>query len=163
MKFIVVLILSAWSWSNVSAQTLTCSVKDKNEKGVPYVNIGIPSKAFGIISDDEGNFTFKLTGEKDTDTIQISSIGYLTINLTVANLKLHSETKVPIHLTEAVYTLATTVVRPNEFEIRKLGSKNVEELECMKMGKFVSSDTAYQRLSKEKGLSDKAIGIELGN
>jgi len=163
MKFILVLILSVCSCSYLFSQTLNCSVKDKNEKGVPYVNIGIPSKAFGIISDDEGNFTFKITGEKDTDTLQISCIGYVTINLTIANLKLHNETKVPIHLTEAVYNLATTVVRPNEFEVRKLGSKNVEELNCMTMGKFVTSDTAYQRLSKEKGLSDKAIGIELGN
>ncbi len=153
----------ALSWNSLLAQTLIGSIKDKNEKGVPYVNIGIPAKAFGIISDDEGSFTFKVTGEKDTDTIQISSIGYVPISLSFANFKLHCDTKVPIHLTEAVYTLATTVVRPNEFEVRQLGSKNVAELECITMEKFTSSDTSAIRIAKEKGLSDKAIGIELGN
>ncbi len=163
MKAFTLSLLLIFFSLHVAAQTLVGSIKDKNEKGVPYVNIGIPAKAFGIITDDEGNFTFKMTGEKDLDTIQVSCIGYQTIYLSFATFKMHCDTKVPIHLTELVYTLATTVVRPNEFEVRVLGSKNVAELDCISMGKFTSSDTAAKRIAKEKGLSDKAIGIELGN
>ena len=164
MKSLTISILCCLlSFQSVIAQTIFGSVKDKNEKGVPYVNIGIPAKAFGMITDDEGNFEFKITSEKDSDTIQVSSIGYQTIYLSFANFKLHCQTKVPIHLTEAVYMLATTTVRPNEFEIRKVGAKNVAELECITLNKFTSSDTAAKRITKEKGLSDKSIGIELGN
>ncbi|MES2133535.1 MAG: carboxypeptidase-like regulatory domain-containing protein [Bacteroidota bacterium] len=162
-SFALNLLCFALSFSSLTAQTLVGSVKDKNEKGVPYVNIGIPAKAFGIISDEEGGFQFKQTSEKDTDTIQVSCIGYQTIYLSFANFKLHCQTKVPIHLTEAVYTLATTTVRPNEFEKKVLGAKNIADLECITLDKFTSSDTAAERIAKEKGLGAKSIGIELGN
>ena len=161
--FTLSLVLTFFSLHSFFSQTLVGSIKDKNEKGVPYVNIGIPAKAFGIISDDEGNFTFKMTNEKELDTIQVSCIGFQTIYLSFAAFKMHCDTKVPIHLTEVVYTLATTTVRPNEFEVKVLGSKNVAALDCITMEKFTSSDTAAKRIAKEKGLSDKAIGIELGN
>lgn len=164
MKFFTLTALfCAISIQSLFAQNLTGSVKDKNEKGVPYVNIGIPAKAFGIISDEEGGFQFKQTSEKDTDTIQVSCIGYQTIYLSFANFKLHCQTKVPIHLTEAVYTLATTTVRPNEFEKKVLGAKNIADLECITLDKFTSSDTVAERIAKEKGLGAKSIGIELGN
>lgn len=164
MKFLALSIfLCSLSIQSLFAQNLTGSVKDKNEKGVPYVNIGIPAKAFGIISDEEGGFQFKQTSEKDTDTIQVSCIGYQTIYLSFANFKLHCQTKVPIHLTEAVYTLATTTVRPNEFEKKVLGAKNIANLECITVDKFTSADTAAKRIAKEKGLGAKSIGIELGN
>lgn len=164
MKFLALSVfLCSLSIQSLFAQTLIGSVKDKNEKGVPYVNIGIPAKAFGIISDEEGGFQFKQTSEKDTDTIQVSCIGYQTIYLSFANFKLHCQTKVPIHLTEAVYTLATTTVRPNEFEKKVLGAKNIADLECITVDKFTSADTAAQRIAKEKGLGAKSIGIELGN
>ncbi len=161
--FTLSLVLTFLSLHSFFSQILVGSIKDKNEKGVSYVNIGIPAKAFGIISDDEGNFTFKMTNEKELDTIQVSCIGYQTIYLSFATFKMHCDTKVPIHLTEVVYTLATTTVRPNEFEVKVLGSKNVAALDCITMEKFTSSDTAAKRIAKEKGLSDKAIGIELGN
>lgn len=164
MKFFTLSILFfACSFSSLKAQLLVGSVKDKDEKAVAFVNIGIPAKAFGIITDENGNFEFKQTSEKDTDTIQVSCIGYQTIYLSFANFKLHCQTKVPIHLTEAVYTLATTTVRPNEFEVRTLGAKNVSELECISIGKFTSKDTAAERIAREKGLGEKSIGIEIGN
>jgi hypothetical protein len=164
MKFFALSVLFfAFSFSSLKAQLLVGSVKDKDEKAVSFVNIGIPAKAFGIITDENGNFEFKQTSEKDTDTMQVSCIGYQTIYLSFANFKLHCQTKVPIHLTEAVYTLATTTVRPNEFEVRTLGAKNVSELECISIGKFTSKDTAAVRIAREKGMGEKSIGIEIGN
>ncbi len=65
MKSIILsLILACVSAITTCAQELTGIVKDKNQKGVPYVNIGIPSKAFGIITDDNGNFKLKLLPKK---------------------------------------------------------------------------------------------------
>lgn len=151
------------SLTSLKAQLLTGSVKDKNEKAVPFVNIGFPAKAFGFITDENGNFEFKQTSEKDTDTLQVSCIGYQTIYLSFATFRMHCQTKVPIHLTEAVYTLATTTVRPNEFEVRTLGAKNVSNLECITLEKFTMKDTAATRIAREKGLGEKSIGIEIGN
>ncbi len=151
------------SFSSLNAQLLVGSVKDKNEKAVPFVNIGFPAKAFGFITDENGNFEFKQTSEKDTDTLQVSCIGYQTIYLSFAAFRMHCQTKVPIHLTDAVYTLATTTVRPDVYEIKTLGAKNVNDLECITLEKLTVKDTAAQRIAKEKGLGEKSIGIEIGN
>lgn len=146
------------------AQNFSGTVLDaKSKTGVPYVNIGIPAKAFGIISDGDGNFNLKITTEKDSDIIQVSCIGYLPSYLNVKQLKALCENKTPIYLTEAVYELETTTVRPNEYETKVMGAKNVADLECMVLNQIANTDTSYQRLAKEKGISDKAIGFEIGN
>ncbi len=38
------------------AQELTGFIKDKKQNGIPYVNLGIPARDFGIITDDNGLF-----------------------------------------------------------------------------------------------------------
>lgn len=145
------------------AQELIGVVKDNNQKGIPFVNIGIPAKAFGIITDDSGVFTFKITSEKETDTLQITSIGYYPLVLGVAEFKKKSENNIPIYLTEEVYELATTTVRPDEYETKILGNKTVADLECANLSSLKQKDTASVRRYKEKGISEKAGGIEIGN
>lgn len=146
------------------AQNFSGTVLDsKSKTGVPYVNIGIPAKAFGIISDGDGNFNLKITTEKDSDIIQVSCIGYLPSYLNVKQLKALSENKTPIYLNEAVYELETTTVRPNEYETKIMGAKNVADLECMVFNNTLGKDTSYQRIAKEKGLSDRSFGFEIGN
>jgi hypothetical protein len=145
------------------AQELSGLVKDKNQKGIPYVNIGIPAKAFGIITDENGAFKFKVTSEKDTDTLQITSIGYYPVVMSIADFKKSCEANTPIILTEEVYQLQTTVVRPDEYETKVLGTTNVADLECVNLSGLKQKDTASVRRYKEKGLSEKSAGIEIGN
>lgn len=147
----------------VHSQELTGIIKDKNQKGVPYVNIGIPAKAFGIITDGDGNFKFKITTEKENDTIQITSIGYYPLVMSVGDLKKTCEAHAPIIVTEEVYELATTTVRPNEYETKVLGTQSVADLECVNLSGLRQKDTASVRRYKEKGISEKAGGIEIGN
>jgi hypothetical protein len=145
------------------AQELSGLVKDKNQKGIPYVNIGIPAKAFGIIADENGAFKFKITSEKDTDTLQITSIGYYPVVMSIADFRKSCEANTPIILTEEVYQLQTTVVRPDEYETKVLGTTNVADLECVNLSGLKQKDTASVRRYKEKGLSEKSAGIEIGN
>lgn len=147
----------------INAQELTGVVKDKNQKGVPYVNIGIPAKAFGIITDDNGNFKLKITSEKETDTLQITSIGYYPLVMSVGDFKKACQTNTPIIVTEEVYQLATTIVRPNEYETKVLGTTSVADLECVNLSGLKQKDTASVRRYKEKGISEKSAGIEIGN
>lgn len=148
---------------NCFAQELTCVVKDKDQKGVPYVNVGIPAKAFGMITDDAGNFKFKITSEKETDTIQITSIGYYPTVMSLGDLKKTCLTNTPIIITEEVYQLATTVVRPDEYETKVLGTTNVADLDCANFSALKQKDTASVRKYKEKGMSEKSGGVEIGN
>ena len=164
MKSIILsLILACVSAITTCAQELTGIVKDKNQKGVPYVNIGIPSKAFGIITDDNGNFKLKITTEKETDTLQITSIGYYPLVMSVGDFKKTCLANSPIIITEEVYQLATTVVRPNEYETKVLGTTSVADLECVNLSGLRQKDTASVRRYKEKGISEKSAGIEIGN
>lgn len=161
-KLFLVICITLYSFGN--AQTINGIIKDQNTSvGIPYVNIGIPAKAFGIVSNEQGNFSFKITTEKDSDIVQISSIGYESFYLTVKQLKNNCENNQPFFLKETVYELATTTVRPNDYETTTLGAKKIDDLECFVMGKILSKDTAYQRAAKEKGISEKAIGVEFGN
>lgn len=149
---------------NLSAQQLTGVIKDaKTQAGVPYVNIGIPAKAFGFNTDEYGQFSFRITTEKESDTLQMTCIGYYPTVMSVGDLKKRCESNTPILLQEAVYELATTVVRPNEYETKVLGNKSVADLECVNFSGLRQKDTASVRRYKEKGISDKAAGIEVGN
>lgn len=146
------------------AQNYNGTIKDsKSKEAIPYVNIGIPAKAFGIVSNEAGSFSLKITTEKDSDIVQISCIGYESSFLTIKQLKEYCEKEQAIFLKETTYELETTTVRPNEYETKIVGAKNVEDLTCIVLNKIAASDTAYQRLAKEKGISDKAIGVEIGN
>ncbi|MBP8033769.1 MAG: carboxypeptidase-like regulatory domain-containing protein [Bacteroidia bacterium] len=145
------------------AQELTGFIKDKKQNGIPYVNLGIPARAFGIITDDNGAFKFKITSEKDTDTLQITSIGYYPVVMSIADFKKSCAANAPIILTEEVYQLQTTVVRPDEYETKVLGTTNVADLECVNLSGLKQKDTASVRRYKEKGLSEKSAGIEIGN
>lgn len=155
--------LLCFSAITIHAQELTGIIKDKNQKGVPYVNIGIPAKAFGIITDDNGNFKFKITTEKENDTLQITSIGYYPLVMSLADFKKSCESNFPIIITEEVYQLATTVVRPDEYETKVLGTTSVVDLECVNLSGLKQKDTASVRRYKEKGISEKSGGIEIGN
>ena len=63
------------------------------------------------------------------------------------------------------YELATVTIRPNEYETEIVGGKDVSAFSCegrvnLSAGK---KDTATVRMEKEKGISNKSIGFEIGN
>jgi hypothetical protein len=163
MKYTIFLITVFFALTHGTAQELNGFVKDKNQKGIPYVNIGIPSKAFGIIADENGAFKLKITSEKETDTLQFTSIGYYPIVMSVTDLKKLCELNTPVTLTEAVYELHTTTVRPDEYETKVLGTPSVEDLECVNLSGLKQKDSASVRRYREKGISEKSAGIEIGN
>lgn len=138
------------------------SVKNKKTgENLSYVNIGIPSKGWGFLSNENGDFSFKVTSEKDTDTIQFSLIGYQPAILTFKDLKSKCEAGTAIYLNETIYDLATVSIIPNEYETKVLGNKNPEDLECGEIPKRV--DSTYKQIVLEKGLDTNSIGFEFGN
>lgn len=138
----------------------------KSKQAIAFANVGIPSKGYGVVCNEQGVFTLKITTENDTDIVQIFSIGYKPLYMPLSQLKgnianNHSE----ILLHEASYELATVNIRPNEYETEILGGKDVSAFSCegrvnLSAGK---KDTATIRLEKEKGISNKSIGFEIGN
>jgi hypothetical protein len=54
-------------------------------------------------------------------------------------------------------------VRPDEYETKVLGTTSVADLECVNLSGLKQKDTASVRRYKEKGISEKSAGIEIGN
>ena len=133
----------------------------KTNEGLSYVNIGIPAKAWGFLSDENGNFTFKATSEKDNDTIQFSLIGYQTVFMPIRELKTKCESGNSIYLHETAYELAPVTITSTEYVTTVMGRKNLEDLECIEIAR--PTDTTYNCIAREKGLDTNSIGLEFGN
>ena len=73
------LLVSLFSSAFVHAQTITSVVIDSaSQKPIPYVTVQLKNK--GVITNEEGRFTFQLdTNNQPTDTLSISCIGYRSI------------------------------------------------------------------------------------
>ncbi|MES2592770.1 MAG: carboxypeptidase-like regulatory domain-containing protein [Bacteroidota bacterium] len=157
--FCILLLVPSFLFSQEYKGTIKSS---KTSEGLPYVNIGVPAKAWGFLSDENGNFKFKATSEKEDEVIQISLVGYQTVLLNLQDLKGKCENNEAIYLNDVTYQLSQVTITPNDYETRILGNKKPEDLECMELPK-VSKDTAYIRMALEKGLDTNAYGIEFGN
>ena len=148
-------------------QTITGKVVDvKSKQTVAFANVGIPSKGYGVVCNEQGEFTLKITTESDTDIVQIFSIGYKPLYITLSQLKkniLNNNATILLH--EASFELATVNIRPNDYETEIVGGKDVSAFSCEGRVNLSSGkkDTATLRMEKEKGISNKSIGFEIGN
>lgn len=63
-------------------------ITDSNNIGLPFVNIGIPKKNTGTVSNENGEYKLKIPSNiLENDTVVFSYIGYKTINKSIADLK----------------------------------------------------------------------------
>lgn len=65
----------------------------KTQEPLPYVNIGIVGKGVGTVTDEEGLFYLAIDTSKfeGTDVIQISSLGYESVEISVGQLSTQGE------------------------------------------------------------------------
>ncbi|WP_343485561.1 carboxypeptidase-like regulatory domain-containing protein [Allomuricauda sp. d1] len=82
-QFVFVLI----SCSCLSAQTYSSRLIDaKSKKGIPYATVQYDENQ-GVITNEEGRFSFILDGEQVLDSIYISSMGYEKTGFTLTQLQ----------------------------------------------------------------------------
>lgn len=105
-----------------SAQTLSGRILEaKTQKPIPYVNIGIPGKNIGTVSDSLGNFSIAYKDSNIHDTLKVSCIGYKSRNLIFADLIKKSNAE--ILMNKMTYTLHEVVIKPgSKSRIRILGN-----------------------------------------
>ena len=167
MKKITLLLLLCIQSTIFYAQSYKGKIVNyKTKESVEYANVGIPNKGYGVTCNEQGEFTLKITTESDTDIVKIFSIGYKTQYMQVKQFKASNTNGVmTIALTEQGYDLGTVTVRPNEYETMIVGGKDVSEFKCDGKINFNTEkkDSATIRREKEKGVSNKSIGFELGN
>jgi hypothetical protein len=125
IKLLTILLLLSLS---VQSQEKTLKIEgvilDEAEIGIPYAAIGIPSKYLGTSSNEDGNFYLELSEGNLLDTLEVSSIGYLTSKIVVKEF---------IELKEKIITLEDDIVSLDEVSILnpkeyvKLAFKNLKE------------------------------------
>ena len=79
IKLLTILLLLSLS---VQSQEKTLKIEgvilDASKLSIPYAAISIPSKYVGTSSNEDGNFYLELSKSNLLDTLEVSSIGYIT-------------------------------------------------------------------------------------
>ena len=67
---------------------------DQGNFPIPYAGVGIINKSIGTTSTEEGTFYFVITDKEINDTLEISSMGYITFKIRVADFLSQKSTKI---------------------------------------------------------------------
>src|ERR1051326_973660 len=110
IKLFIVILISFCSVC-IIAQTGTISgtIKDSTGTPLPDVNVKIKGSYIGTATDETGNYQLKgiNTGEY---TVQVSAIGYKTLEYTGIKVKSGEDTKLDINLNVTSYTVGEEIV-----------------------------------------------------
>lgn len=103
-------------------QTISGTVLDQKDNDVlSYVNIGVPGKNIGTVSNTQGSFSLDLTKANDSDVLVFSTIGYKSKSILVSNLRANNKLLENIRLEREIYELSEVVVKPGSFRTVNLG------------------------------------------
>jgi hypothetical protein len=121
--FSILFLLTVPVQSQEEALKLEGVILDQTKLTVPFAAIGIPSKWIGTSSNEDGNFHLEMSNDYLLDTLEVSSIGYITSKMLVKDF---------IALSEKIIILKEDVVSLNEVSIMhpaqyvELAFKNLE-------------------------------------
>ena len=143
MRIALLLLFMGWGAFQGRAQNLLLQnkvVDARGGQGVAYVNIGIPGKNVGTVSDANGYFSLAIASNHLNDTLLFSCIGYEAVRVPVVLLR---ELNMAVVLTPKVAEL-----KPVQVEASKLKEKY--------FGIFTESAMV------QAGFSENVLGKECG-
>lgn len=151
LTFLFSIFITATTFSQTNK--IEGNISDTNNNPLPYVNIGIPNKHVGTVSNENGHFQIKLTPEiSDNDTVVFSYIGYRSVDRLVSEIK-KSENKITMNPKEN--KLDEVVVEIKKLKEKKLGRTN-RGLGLMHWNFYSAKEKDVDdRLSKELGMNFK--------
>lgn len=94
-------------------------INKKSKSAVEYVNIGIPGKGIGTVTDDSGKYNLIIDPQFNNDTLLFSCVGYMPISMKISDLRNPNNKK--ITLQEKVYELSSVTIRPKNYKQQTLG------------------------------------------
>jgi len=113
----------------------------KNKSAIEYVNIGIPGKEIGTVSDINGKYNLTIGPQYNHDTLLFSCVGYEPFSIKISDLR-NSQNK-HITLQERIYELNSVTIIPKNYKQQTLGV------------------TAYSK-KFSAGFKDNLLGYECG-
>lgn len=97
LHLIALLILIHFSYS-LSAQKIKGIIINKETKSpIAYVNIGIPNKNSGTVSDTEGAFSLTIDESHQNDSLKFSCIGFESKTLSIKDMLTNKPDKVELN------------------------------------------------------------------
>lgn len=105
--------------SNLCQGKLVC--KETNLT-IAYANIGVLNQNLGTVSDQTGNFSLKIDTKFDDSNIKISSIGYVSKTMKVADFKNILNQNQTFYLEKSVNELKEIVVKNKKLQTTTLGN-----------------------------------------
>ena len=142
MSFFLSINLCVFSQNKVSVEGF---VKDNLGYEVPYAAVSIPSKYIGTSTTEDGSFYLNLNSNNLEDLLEISSIGYITLKIKVADfLKLGNKT---IVLEEDVVSLNEVMLLTPKAYV----SNAIKSLKKNALSNRHQLNILYRRFSTEAG------------
>lgn len=142
-------------------QTVTGTVTDENNQGVPGANIVVQGTTNGVVTDFDGNFSISAATE---DVLSISYIGYATQNITIGN-----QTNINVQLMPDASELDEVVVigygtaRKSDLtgSIARVTSKSFEDQPLSRVEDALQGRAAGVTVSKANGSPGGAVKIRI--
>lgn len=94
-------------------------IDEKSNLPIAYVNIGVPGKNIGTVSDVIGRFKLREDSINDDETLLFTCIGYLPVSVKIADLK--NAANKNILMQKKYYELGEVVISPKIYKKRTLG------------------------------------------
>lgn len=134
--------------TNAGNRILKGIILDKEARPLAYVSIGVLNKPMGTVSDSLGSFSFEISDENLSDTLQLSLMGYNTLKILVNDFISAPEKK--ILLTEKFAQLEEVIITSEK------ARRNTEIIGRQGSGKLTQL-SIHNRTSVEE-----TIGSEMG-
>jgi len=113
-------------------------------KPIPYCGIGILNKAIGTVSDADGLFSLNISDAALNDTLRLSEIGYLNVEIIVAKIRSSNSSIHTYSLVPEASVLNTVYITPKE------------EKKHLKLGNTVNGGGLFS------GFASNMLGTEIG-
>ena len=122
--FLVLLIFSIKLFSQQSIVKVEGVIIDSRKTTIPYAAIGIVSKSIGTSSNDDGEFSLKLSKENLTDSLTVSSMGFKSFKIKVQDY-INQKEKTIILQEDVVSLGEITLIKPDYYVKKAL--KNIKK------------------------------------
>ena len=124
------------------SQTIEGKVTDyETGQSLSYVNIGIPGKNRGTVTDTNGEFKLTVTNNLENDSLVFSLIGYESVKISIHQVNRQEYSQ--LRLKQRTYQLEEVVVSSKRYRFEKLGNQ-------------------AQSKRKKIGIGRDQLGAELG-
>jgi hypothetical protein len=126
-KVITLILISQFGFAQIVLKGKV--IEEGTNQPVSFASVGIKSRTFGTVCDENGNFELKVGNFLESDTFKVSAIGYATKGIAMSRAK--NFTLETIILKPASVQLSEVKVKPGKTVQKTLGNKNYNENICL--------------------------------